>query len=51
MYKNLIKFCLGVLVAFFIVGLFERHFEWGNLVPIMVGGLVATAISSKKNKS
>ncbi|SMQ72327.1 hypothetical protein SAMN05444673_2184 [Bacillus sp. OV166] len=46
-----IKFCLGAIVTFFIISLFKGNFEWDNLVPILVGGLFGTVVTSYKSRS
>lgn len=49
--KFFIKFCVGAIVTFIIIGLFKGEFEWGNLAPIIVGGFIGTAATSYKDKS
>lgn len=49
--KFFIKFCLGALGTFIIFSLFKGDFEWGNLAPILVGGLIGTVIGSHKGRS
>ncbi|PEQ87778.1 hypothetical protein CN481_20435 [Bacillus sp. AFS006103] len=40
-----IKFCIGAIGTFIIIGLFKGNFEWDNIFPILVGGLVGTFIT------
>jgi hypothetical protein len=48
--KFFIKFCLGAIVTFIIISFFKGNFEWDNLIPILVGGLIGTAVASYKDK-
>jgi hypothetical protein len=48
--KFFIKFCLGAIGTFIIIGLIKGDFEWGNLAPVLVGGLIGTAFASYKDR-
>jgi hypothetical protein len=49
--KFFIKFCIGAIGTFIIIGLFKGNFEWDNIFPILVGGLVGTLIAGLRRNS
>ncbi|MEH7130496.1 hypothetical protein V7103_20080 [Neobacillus drentensis] len=49
--KFFIKFCIGAIGTFIIIGLFKGNFEWDNIFPVLVGGLVGTFIAGTRRNS
>ncbi|MFJ7726158.1 hypothetical protein ACIQXV_08320 [Neobacillus sp. NPDC097160] len=46
-----IKFCIGAIGTFIIIGLFKGNFEWDYIFPTLVGGLVGIFIAGLRRTS